>query len=79
MNTGFQKAAFAGISMFVQGWAKFFFGIGVQLFLMLTRYLQGKKEATPQYYRGALSYCPVPLLFACSYVTAWLKVKLLRF
>lgn len=54
MNTGFQNVEFGGVSMFIQGCAKFFFGIGVPLFLMLTGYLQGKKEANTRYYKGAL-------------------------
>lgn len=75
LNSGFQQAEFAGVSMFVQGCAKFFFGIGVPLFLMLTGYLQGKKEATLKYYKGALRvlgsyavFCLVTILFRIYYL-----------
>lgn len=44
MNTGFQKAIFEGPSMFIQGTAKFFFGMGVPLFLLLTGFLTPKKR-----------------------------------
>lgn len=39
MNSWFQKTEFSGASMFVQGMAKFFFGMGVPLFLMMTGFL----------------------------------------
>ena len=34
LNTGFQQAIFEGPSMFIQGTMKFFFGMGVPLFLL---------------------------------------------
>ena len=37
LNTGFQQAIFEGPSMFIQGTMKFFFGMGVPLFLLLKR------------------------------------------
>ena len=75
MNSGFQNVEFGEAAMFVQGCAKFFFGIGVPLFLMLTGYLQGKKEANTRYYKGALRvlgsyavFCLVTILFRIYYL-----------
>lgn len=64
MNTGFQSAIFEGPSMFIQGTAKFFFGMGVPLFLLLTGYLNSKKEATWRYYKGGIRVVASYLLFS---------------
>lgn len=52
MNSGFSEAPFEGVSMFIQGVAKSFFGMGVPLFLMMTGYLNGHKEVNLAYYRS---------------------------
>lgn len=63
LNTGFQKAIFEGPSMFIQGTMKFFFNMGVPLFLLLTGYLNSGKEITPQYYRRHSGYSFLSALF----------------
>lgn len=54
---------------------RFSFAMGVPLFLMLTGYLQGKKEANARYYKGALRvlgsyvvFCLVTILFRIYYL-----------
>ena len=64
LNTGFQQAIFEGPSMFIQGTMKFFFGMGVPLFLLLTGYLNSKKELSSRYYRGGLRVAASYLLFS---------------
>lgn len=64
MNTGFQNAIFEGPSMFIQGTMKFFFGMGVPLFLLLTGYLNSGKEATLRYYKGGIRVIASYLLFS---------------
>lgn len=63
LNTGFQQAIFEGPSMFIQGTMKFFFGMGVPLFLLLTGYLNSKKELSSRYYRGGFRVAASYLLF----------------
>lgn len=43
---------------------KFFFGMGVPLFLLLTGYLNSKKELSSRYYRGGLRVAASYLLFS---------------
>ena len=63
MYTKFQQAEFSGISMFIQGTIKFFFH-GVPLFLLLTGYLNTKKEIVPRYYKGCVRILGSYLLFS---------------
>lgn len=52
LNTCFNDAMFAGISMWLQTIARTIFGIGVPLFIILTGYLNINKTPTRKYYRG---------------------------
>ena len=54
MNTRFQQHTFEGLSMFVQGSIKFLFGMGVPLFIMLTGFLNCRKDISKRYYCGGL-------------------------
>lgn len=64
MNTGFPSTTFEGASMFIQGTMKFFFGIGVPLFLLLTGYLNSGKQISPQYYKGGIRVIASYLIFS---------------
>lgn len=54
MHTGFQHHTFEGPSMFIQGTLKFLFGMGVPLFIILTGFLNCRKDASKRYYCGGL-------------------------
>ncbi len=63
-NTPFRQVEFAGVSMFIQGAFKMLLGVGVPLFLLLTGYLNCRKEISWKYYRGALRVLGAYLLFS---------------
>ena len=66
LNTGFKQAPFEGVSMFIQGMGQTLFAVNVALFMMLTGYLNLKKEVCGAYYRTGrrvmLSYLLISLL-----------------
>ncbi len=64
MNTSFSNSSFEGSSMFIQGVGKFFFGMGVPLFILMTGYLNSRKEATSSYYKGGVRVLGSYLLFS---------------
>lgn len=50
LNSDFKSTPFEGFSMFVQGMGQTLFGVNVALFMMLTGYLNLKKEICKAYY-----------------------------
>lgn len=54
LNSEFKSTPFEGFSMFVQGMGQTLFGVNVALFMMLTGYLNLKKEVCKTYYRSGI-------------------------
>lgn len=54
MHTHFNTTIFSGVSMFIQSIGKFFFGMGVPLFIILTGYLNTQKVVSAKYYKGCI-------------------------
>jgi surface polysaccharide O-acyltransferase-like enzyme len=64
MNTPFKDTPFEGVSLFLQATVKFFFGMGVPLFILLTGYLNTKKSVSVKYYQGGIRVLISYLLFS---------------
>ena len=81
LHTGFQNYEFRGISMFLQAILKFFFGIGVPLFILLTGYLNCHKEATLKYYLGGKKVLSLYLFWSivtCLYLVERSDVEIIK-
>lgn len=63
-HTKFQLAVFEGPSMFIQGMLKYFFSMGVPLFILLTGFLNCRKTASLRYYRGGLRVIGIYLFWS---------------
>jgi surface polysaccharide O-acyltransferase-like enzyme len=63
-HTAFNNSLFEGVSLFLQAMAKFFFGMGVPLFLLLTGYLNMKKTVSFKYYKGGIRVLISYVLFS---------------
>lgn len=75
MYSGIPKPENYSFLSILQLVGRFLLAMGVPLFLMLTGYLQGKKEANARYYKGALRvlgsyvvFCLVTILFRIYYL-----------
>ena len=64
LNTEFYKVPFTGGSMLIQAFLRWMFIICVPLFLMLTGYLQVKKEAGSNYYENLTSILGIYVLYS---------------
>ena len=64
LNTEFYKVPFTGGSMLIQAFLRWMFIICVPLFMMLTGYLQVKKEAGSNYYENLTSVLGIYILYS---------------
>ncbi len=64
LNSHYGEVPFYGMAMFVQGVGQNFFSIGVSLFILLTGYLNSRKELSWKYYKGAVRVLASYLLFS---------------
>jgi surface polysaccharide O-acyltransferase-like enzyme len=62
--TEFNNSIFEGPSLFIQAVFKFFFGMGVPLFILLTGYLNTTKKISLKYYRGGIRVIVSYVLFS---------------